>query len=238
MAARSQLFWLCTSCSKLMNDIRCRRFVRSAYDVGIEHNVARHSEAIELLKAEILCELRTEIRSSFATLVNTCSSTPVLPRQVTSNVGTSRGRRLFNEKRPKPVNAAAAVPATGNSVSPSTIGVVADSRREPKFWLYLSRLSRHTTVEQISALVKSRLGVEDVDVFRLVGKGQDVNRMAFISFKVGMKLELKDIALNPSIWPKGILLREFIDVERGVRLDIGSVDLVTPNATSVHDMTE
>lgn len=238
VASRNQLFWLCVSCSKLMSDLRCRRSIRSAYDVGIEYNVARHSEAIELLKEEILCELRTEIRSSFATLVNSRSCTPIVPRQVIPNAGTTRGRRLFKEKRPKPVNAAPAVPATGNSVSPSTIGVVADSRKDPKFWLYLSRLSRHTTVDQVSALVKSRLGIDDVDVVRLVGKGQDVSKMAFISFRVGMKLELKDTALNPSIWPKGILLREFINMERGVRLDIESVDLLTPTAMSVHDKTE
>lgn len=50
---------------------------------------------------------------------------------------------------------------------------------------------------------------EPLKMVSLVKKGADLSSMNFISFKVGVPVELKDVALNPNTWPEGILFREF-----------------------------
>ncbi|KAL1381013.1 hypothetical protein pipiens_013780 [Culex pipiens pipiens] len=79
----------------------------------------------------------------------------------------------------------------------------------PRFWLYLSRVSRNVTEAQIAKLAVDRLGVVDVKVKRLVAKGKDVSRMRFISFKVGVHVDLKHKALASATWPDGLVFREF-----------------------------
>lgn len=101
-----------------------------------------------------------------------------------------------------------------------------------KFWLYLSRIARHVTEDDISGLVKNCLQTEQpIDVRKLVRKGADLKQFAFISFKVGVDMALKDTALDPAVWPKGIFFREFenLQIERDFwgptklpRIDVGT----------------
>lgn len=81
--------------------------------------------------------------------------------------------------------------------------------KQPKFYLYLSRIAPEVSVEQVTALVKKRLDADDILVTRLVAKGRDVSTLSFVSFKVGMNPEHKIKALSTSTWPKGIVFREF-----------------------------
>lgn len=79
-----------------------------------------------------------------------------------------------------------------------------------KFWLYLSRIRPDTTDNVISAIAKECLETTmDPEVVRLVPKGVDTSGLSFISFKVGLDPVLKNVALDPSTWPDGILFREF-----------------------------
>ena len=59
-------------------------------------------------------------------------------------------------------------------------------------------------------LVKDSLQCDDsVKVFPLLKKDADLNAMNFISFKVGMDIKYRNIALNTNTWPNGLLFREF-----------------------------
>ncbi|XP_055636747.1 uncharacterized protein LOC129775724 [Toxorhynchites rutilus septentrionalis] len=96
------------------------------------------------------------------------------------------------------------------SVEKQTRAVETVPKPPEKFWIYLSRIARHVTEDDVSELVKSCLQTEQsVDVRKLVRKDADLNQYAFISFKIGVDLQLKETALDPSIWPKGIYFREF-----------------------------
>ncbi|XP_058456629.1 uncharacterized protein LOC131434025 [Malaya genurostris] len=79
-----------------------------------------------------------------------------------------------------------------------------------KFWLNLSRIRPDVTNDEIAAMVRANLEMnEDPVVVKLVAKGTDVSNMTFVSFKVGLDPALQAIALDPSTWPQGIYFRQF-----------------------------
>lgn len=108
-----------------------------------------------------------------------------------------------------------------------------------KFWLYLSRIARHVTEDDVSELVKKCLQTQQpIDVRKLVRKDADLKQFAFISFKVGVEKSLKDKALDPSVWPKGIFFREFENLQTNrdfwgptkiPRMDTGTPSMITPS---------
>lgn len=198
-----QLFWLCKACSSLMHDIRFRKSVKMAHEVGSSKQLNEHSEILEALKTEVMAELKTEIRSNFAMLIGSNSLTP---RTSTNRKGVGR-RRLFGIRKQPADPSKNLLCGEGSGEIPGGVTVV--KRDDPKFWVYLSRISPDVTAEQVISMVKSRLATEDVVAFRLVPKDRDISTLSFVSFKVGMKQELRAKALTASTWPTGIYFREF-----------------------------
>lgn len=49
--------------------------------------------------------------------------------------------------------------------------------------------------------MKKCLNTNAIDVRKLVRKDADLEQLAFISFKIGVDLKLKDLALDPATWP-------------------------------------
>ncbi|XP_055527355.1 uncharacterized protein LOC129719976 [Wyeomyia smithii] len=141
----AQLFWLCKSCTSLIKDIRVRNATRSAHEAGLEEALNTHSGIMENLKAEILNELKNEIRTNFATLMNSNSFTPRSIRRTATDSRFSKPRRLFNADTNRS-NKPLLLHGTGSTPSASTeIAVVPAARR--KFCLYLSRIARKVSVE-------------------------------------------------------------------------------------------
>lgn len=228
----SQVFWMCNACAAIITDIRQKKNIKAAYDAGLEKQLSTHTELLGRLKQEILDDLKTEIRSSFAKVSNTALLTPVSSRRSGNMPRIIGSRRLFGKKNnnmPPPMQ------ATGDSVSPS-LGNFAVPEPIEKFWIYLSRISRDVTTEQIVELVKNRLNTDDVEVVRLVARNKDVRSMSFISFKAGITMDLKSKALSPSTWPKGMVFREFVDTRKNENFwkPQGQMNLpqTTPNSTS------
>lgn len=222
VVSNSQLFWLCKSCASLMKDIRLRRSVRIAHDAGIDKVLGDHKQIVTQLKAEIIAEVKNELQANFKSLINSSSHTPMSSTRQQRLPGGAkfRARRLFGEKVP-PVHVDGQVAnnpstlATGAAASPS-LGTFVAQKSTPKFWLYLSRVSRNVTVEQVAQLACSRLGTNDVEVYSLVAKGRDLQSLAFISFKIGLETQLKEKALTLSTWPAGLVIREFERRSNGV----------------------
>lgn len=95
----------------------------------------------------------------------------------------------------------------------------------PKFWLYLSGFQPLIKIEDVQKIVARCMDVSDpVDVVRLVGKDADITKLTFVSFKIGLSPDLRELALNASTWPTGLLFREFEDLPmrrpRRVAVDI------------------
>lgn len=157
-----------------MNNIHTREALRAAYESGQEKVLVSHNEMVESLKHEILIELKKEIKTNFSTLLNSSSLTPRTSKYSASAVISTRRRRLFGkshvEKRqPKPL-----MYGTSESLSPSLGNIVAAAPTQ-RFWLYLSRISRDVTVEQVRALASRRLGTDDIEVVRLIGQQRDIS---------------------------------------------------------------
>lgn len=203
-----QLFYFCNSCTNLMSDMRLRGTIRTAYEAGQENVLGAHNVIVENLKLEIMSELKKEIRSNFAVFANSNCITPKSSKR--TDPTAIRSRRLFDKRQPHRFQEQPIACGTAESISPS-LGVVSLPANQPKFWLYLSRISRDVTIEQIRGLAQKRLGSDDITVIRLVAKDRDINTLSFVSFKIGMSADLKDKGLSPSTWPKGLQFREFRD---------------------------
>lgn len=212
VARIKQLYWLCVSCSKLMDDIRFRNSVKSAHEAGCAEQFTEHNDILSTLKAEMMCELKSEIRSNFAILLNSNSLTPKTSKRPIRD--STRVRRIFaNTAKPSQGVKKRVLVGEGSAEFPCVM-VPNINKNEPKFWLYLSRISPEVTTEQLASMVKSRLDSDEIMVFRLVPKGRDIGTLSFVSFKVGIKQELKAKALSTSTWPRGVYFREFEEKSR------------------------
>ncbi|XP_055527375.1 uncharacterized protein LOC129719990 [Wyeomyia smithii] len=205
-----QLFWMCQSCTSLMGDIRFRAAVGTAFEFGLNNAFSAHGEIAKSLKTEIMVELKNEIRSNFTALINSSSHTPKSSTWPIYPMRSVRSRRLFQKSEIEERRQSDLMCGTGNSLSPSD-GTFTVPPPSQKFWIYLSRISRDVTAEQVCELAKQRLGTNDVEAVRLVAKGKDIKSLSFISFKVGISADLKSKALSTSTWPRGMLFREFRD---------------------------
>lgn len=206
-----QIFWMCYSCTKIMDDSRFRNTARAAYEVGQAHALNSHSDIMQNLKLEILDELKAEIKTNFAKLMNSNTFTPKSSKRVDIRRGPTRSRRLFSTtNHANPIPQPPLLVGTGSTPSPS-IGISTVAPNQPKFWLYLSRVASNVSADQVRALAIKRLASENIHVTRLVAKGRDVSTLSFISFKIGMSLDLKTKALSTSTWPRGLVYREFTD---------------------------
>lgn len=196
-----------------MNDNRHRRTVQNAFEAGQETCLSEHNKIVGQLKSEILTELKAELQSNFAKLITSNSLTPRTSSRATPDQRSSKRRRLSTrtndtDKQTDPLL------ATGIPASPS-FGQLTVPPPPPKFWLYLTRVSRNVTVDQITKLAVDRLCTSDVQVARLVAKGKDISQMNFISFKIGMDESFRAKALSTTTWPEGLVFREFEDRSRG-----------------------
>lgn len=100
----------------------------------------------------------------------------------------------------------------------------------PRFWLYLTNIAPSVSDDVVDRLVKQQLGSDDVIIRKLVKRDRVLSTATFISFKVGMSLQLRDKALSPSTWPQGVGFREFEDYGAPVEPEIFRV--APPPATA------
>ena len=59
--------------------------------------------------------------------------------------------------------------------------------------------------------LKAVLPTDNIDVYRFTRKGVNIDLMSFISFKVSIPKSLKDLALQSTICPVSLTIREFVD---------------------------
>lgn len=211
-----------------MKDMRFRNTTRAAYEAGQGLAINAHGDIMANMKSEIMDELKAEIRTNFAKLINSSSCTPKSSRRVGIDPRLTTSRRLFSvTAKPVPNKPPSLLHGTGSTPSPS-IGISTVPQAQPKFWLYLSRIAKEVTADQICALAKKRLGTEDVHVVRLVAKGRDISTLTYVSFKIGVNMDLRIKALSTSTWPKGMLYREFCD-------NRSNQNFWRPTPTAVHN---
>ena len=207
--ANSTIFWMCPGCRKLMSSVRFRDALGSTND---------YLEATWGQQNKILEELKSEIKSNADKINQILLKHPVTPLNRNSWPKVSDRP----QKRPR-------IQIDSSPTEPNALGMLrgnketgADSIVQPsdsKFWLFLSRFSPHATVEEISKLVQQNLETDEpIEVVKLVRKNADLNQLRFVSFKVGFNPNMKEKAMQPASWQKGIYFREFVDTGRDIYL--------------------
>ncbi|XP_058840873.1 uncharacterized protein LOC131696345 [Topomyia yanbarensis] len=225
--SNSSIFWMCPGCRKLMSGVRFHDAFGSTSEF-VKTVVGEQTHIMEDLKGEIRRNAEM-IRQ----IVERLPSTPLnrSPWPMISNRPNKRPRVLIDSPQ---IDRSATEVFCGNRDASTDLSVpiVPVAPRESKFWLFLSRFSPSATVEEISKLVQHNLETQNpVDVVKLVKKDADLNQMTFVSFKVGLPLEMKTRAMQPTSWQKGIYFREFED--RGFRGPGRSNCISSPNVISV-----
>ncbi|KAL9702724.1 hypothetical protein quinque_006242 [Culex quinquefasciatus] len=176
--------WICTACKGLVNKAR---FSNSLVSVDTANMTVTDSLKTEI-KDSILAEIRTEIRKEIREGFKTCKA-------ASSQVSSSKRAREDES----------------NDSSYASALKKAAINRFSRFWLYMRGFRPNITPERVSEWVQSKLGTSDIKVRKLVPKGRDVSELSFVSFKVGLPVDLKDAALCKDTWPSLILCREFED---------------------------
>lgn len=206
--ASAHLVWMCTACKNLISKARFANALVS---------VSKASETvIESIKTEIresvLEEIKNEIKSNFKTLINSVPRTPQSFYRTPLSQPTRSKRLRENdgdddvESRP-PAKAMCGVgtcEVATNLVVPETT-----DQDSAKFWLYLSGILPEVPEAKVVELAESQLKTSNLRVVKLVARGRDPKSLSFVSYKIGMPLELKSIALAAETWPRGIRFREF-----------------------------
>lgn len=190
---KSNLFWMCDECVKLMKFTRFKSAVASLGSV-ISSLMGNQINCISELKDEIV-----KNNKQVAQLADRVITTTPLPTRFSDR--PSKRRRGELETPNKPACGARAV----SHIEP----LLADPKPN-LFWIYLSRFHPTVNADVVEKLAREGLKTCDtVKVVSLVKKGVDPKTLNFISYKVGVPLEFKDVALSPDTWPQGIMFREF-----------------------------
>lgn len=201
----SGLFWMCPGCRKLMSSTRFRDALGSTNDY-LQVTWDKQNQIFE--------ELKTEIRCNAEKINQLLTRYPLTPQTETpwpriSNRPAKRPRTIVDSS---PSNTNAVKMLYGKKDSDSNLIV---GQSTPKFWLFLSRFSPHATVDEITRLVQQNLETDQtVEVVKLVRKDTNLDQLKFVSFKVGIDPSMKEKAMQPASWQKGIYFREFVDIER------------------------
>lgn len=90
-------------------------------------------------------------------------------------------------------------------------------------YLYVSQLKPSTTDDQMIQFVADRLNISQSDVTSkiLVRKDFNFDELEYVSFKIGLKEDVIEYAMNNNFWPDGVTVRNFQDRRRGPRPERG-----------------
>lgn len=213
------LFWMCDKCADLFNNSHLRAVTRPADE---KSPFTLLSDAIDGLKSEL-----RKISSKPALTLQS----PQYNRWPTVS-GSIRANKRPRELEPV-VRSSSECLSGSKQLSSNVISVPVSEKPASKFWLYLSRIRPAVTNEEISAMVKANLDIDDdPDVVKLVARGTDTSNMSFVSFKVGLDPALKTKALDPATWPEGIMFRQFEDYGSQKFRRLSTVNLDSPLLTA------
>ena len=217
--ANPNLFWMCNECAKLM---KCARFKTAISSFGSAINSI--TERQDIAHAELRKEMAKQ-GQQIAQLSKRIGSSPAhtIPGDFIRPPPLKR-RRDEVSPTSKPLIGGTKVLASDN-IFEEIITVPEPTER---FWLYLSRIHPSVKPESVEKLVKDCVQCQDaIKVVPLIKKGSDINRLSFVSYKVGMDPNFREIALRSDTWPKGILFREFEDNSKNMWLPRANTPTIT-----------
>lgn len=197
---------MCVACRNLLKNARFTKAMTSVR--------AANESTIEALKTDIrnsiLTEIRNEIRTNFKEMIDTVPLTPLNSIPLLPPPSSRKKRPRDTENEDDTLRRPAKLLCGTNSVTNDAVPMVKIAEPRPEqFWLYLSGIHPSVSDENIKILAQKVLGTDEIAVAKLVPRGKDARSLTFISFKIGMSIDLKEKAMCVDTWPVGIKFREF-----------------------------
>lgn len=191
------IWWMCVKCGNMMRELRND-------DSLISKRSKCTSKPIEpkltTVQKKSLSEEIVELKEQITSIHQSIADLSVVRKEV--QVSLEKDAPLAQSS---PMSFSRLMHGSNHS-NRSDSSVVQD-----KFWLFFTRIKNTVNEERILKMVANCIGSKDAVVKKLVSKRINVATLPFISFKVGIDTELKDVALNPASWPEGVCFREFHD---------------------------
>lgn len=219
------MFWLCDGCSAMFTNEHFRKMTSRCNNDCVPDETSMKS-----LKDDI-AGLK-QIVSTLSSKVDSKPLTPLLNRSwrkkdavATIPNTPKRNRSEMDQPLTKP-------PAIRGTKARSEI-IKTVPPPEDLFWIYLSAFEPCTSDSEITAFVKEcmQMPVDSVPkVVRLVPKDRDPATLSFVTFKVGVKKDLKDVALSSDTWPENIAFREFDNYSKNRRRVVSIAAQRSPDA--------
>lgn len=195
---KSNFWWMCDQCIDLVRmyrDDRTIPTVRPNVDETLPVSPSKYHDSLRIDNE--IAELKNQIAAINLTLGSlTVSRTDVSSSPVNIPLAESTLLSPFGTQH-----------GTNDEGGRSCI---ADAKTTDEyFWLFFTRIKNSVTESDILKMVSASLNIDEAIVKKLVPAWKDVSAMPYISFKVGINVRLKGLALLPSTWPSGICFREF-----------------------------
>ena len=199
---QSNLLWLCNDCMHSVENLKAN----NSSDVAVAA-ITSVAESITCCMNDVRNELG-QINTFIGSISDKflASVTPANPLAARRNKRPRVVSPTETPRRPKILS-----DLMGGTKSAENCSNLVDTVPQPteKCWIYLSRIAPHVTEDEITALIKECVPAAQPVVRKLVKKDADIRSFAFISFKVGIDIQLKEVALDAKNWPKGIYFRLF-----------------------------
>lgn len=209
-------YWMCQGCKNLMDNARFQQAM-SSMNSAIDEIKSTHQQIVDGLKAEIkdslIAELRQEIQGGFSKL-SSASGRNTFQFQAKAQTSGNGKRPLsprntaINGQPPKTPRLVTPTARVGNGPTPLPTVSTTDSNEE-RFWLYVSNFHRSVTEDDIFNSTRTSLNTNDLVVKLLKPRNRSLAECSFVSFRVGVPLQCKTQAMQPSAWPQGATFREF-----------------------------
>lgn len=192
------IWWLCVSCTNMMCNIRNDKSLlskRSSFALQREQTVKSVPPLEADMKNDIL-EMKKEIAIIQRTLADH------------SNV---HGSASINESTPLARSSPKCDKTLmfGSKCSSTNVSTSSSSTTQEKFWLFFTRLKNTVNEDQMLRMVSTAIGSNNVTVRKLVACWKDISTLPYVSFKIGIDPEFKNVAMLSSTWPTGVCYREF-----------------------------
>lgn len=151
------------------------------------------------------------LQESITKLADTIAKPPIWPMVPSSAKSSKRRRVTVTDDSPEayipPIPQSGAV-IIGSAESNEVLQVV-----EPRKLLVASMLHPSTEPEQLESFLKEKLNISadssEIRINKLVPAGIDLAKLDYVSFKVSVPGHRFDELMLPSIWPRGVRIREF-----------------------------
>lgn len=191
-------------------DVLSSKFTAATSTTELKQAISDNGKKIEVLSSKFTAVApSTELKQAIS---DHGKKIEVLSRKFTASTPLSSRPAVGQppQKRPREEHLKDPKPLIGGTKASYANTVLTVPPPREQFWLYLSRIHTSVKGEAMETLAKECLQCDDpIHVISLVKKNADMSSLNFISFKVGMDVKYRDVALNPATWPQGILFREF-----------------------------